>query len=577
MTPGASPAQTSISIVVFVIPAVVSVVCFILVYKVISREKEKARQAGDQYRENGDIKDMPTSPVLEEVGSVKYVLALCVCWCLLQAPHHLVTWVEDILQSNSHDVLTVKYHRLKVTLTWLRFSHVLVLPVITYCWRKDVWKRCKNVICCHKSNLIKDATPRSADNKHKRSHFRHIIGMKKFGRKKSSRKVPMLYAAENGLCLQTYDKSLSEDSTVTQVTTADMTIVVTSRNCDVQGSVPDFIAAAKGEEDTSDYDSQGEVDQLPSSNLAYLPSETQIAQPTKSRSRQNSESRCSNSDTTSTFVTNVDTTELTKDDVSTKNGSSHVDHRSSITSSIIGGQDPCSGSMDAPRRKKSKAHVTPAVDDSEIIKKDEELPAPATEESLSDTTPKKRKRKKKKIGQLISQNEENEEYIEIDNPAVELPQSTPQVDSNEAERKPPARLKPIEPKPRALPADPKLPVAKLRTNRQKSEQQTVDRSPRRQSAESSTSSTRAKGPKSTATNSTENAARESVASGKKERVHRTSTSDSESPLINSSCTSNDLSDISSVNSRARTNSDSKRDPSAPRKPRRPRTRTDSKA
>ena len=178
------------------------------------------------------------------------------------------------------------------------------------------------------SNLIKDATPKSADKRKKHTHFRHIIGIKKLRRKKSSRRIPILYAAENGLCFQTYDKSLNDGSQATEITkdAENTTIVVTSRNCDVQGSVADFVTTVKVEENTSDYDSQGELDSFSNSIPISLKSVTQpnmSSAPTKPRSRQNSESRNSTSETVVTFVSNFNEERTNTDSEHVSNNDLH--------------------------------------------------------------------------------------------------------------------------------------------------------------------------------------------------------------------------------------------------------------
>ena len=150
MTPDASLPLACVTMTMLFLPVIVTTICFVLLYKSISKEKHKARQADDHYRESGEFKDLIIAPTSKEVGCAKYVFALFMCWVIMQCPHHILTFVEQLLYLTGQETILQDQHRLKVSFTWLRLGHVVVLPFVTFCWRKDVWQKFKHVILCHK-------------------------------------------------------------------------------------------------------------------------------------------------------------------------------------------------------------------------------------------------------------------------------------------------------------------------------------------------------------------------------------------------------------------------------------------
>lgn len=194
-----------------------------------------------------------------EIDMSKYVGVLFIFWCILCGPYLVLSSMEQYRNSaevkSSSVLFSFEYPwKLDLAFTWMYLSYPVFLPVVTLCWRKEVWQKFKNILLCRKSNLINDALPIS--NLGRRSNGElsngetHVSG------------IPVLFATENGLHFQTYgrrseDEGLS-DSRLELCPELDSSggsgsVIITSHKCDVYSS-----QLLQLDEDTSDYDSSDE-------------------------------------------------------------------------------------------------------------------------------------------------------------------------------------------------------------------------------------------------------------------------------------------------------------------------------
>jgi hypothetical protein len=145
--------------------------------------------------------------------------------------------------------------------TWMRLSFVMFIPAVTFCWMKEVWQRFKNFVLCRKSNLIVDSSPVGSPG-HQGKNTKQEVEVE------ASPGVPVIFATEQGLHFQTYFKRQADAEEPApdglQFLEINGSQILTSRKCDIYGS-QDFVQIRE-DEDTSDYDSHGDMDPLSNSN-----------------------------------------------------------------------------------------------------------------------------------------------------------------------------------------------------------------------------------------------------------------------------------------------------------------------
>ena len=263
----------------------------------------------------------PGSRFWTELNTSKYVGVLIVLWCIFQGPYLLLNFVEQYRHSDKlspNEAVEVAYPwEIELAFTWMKLSFPIFLPLVTFCWRKEVWQKFKNLVLCRKSNLINDSSPRGTTGKKRKRQLQpnrqssEAPGMRTPGVRDSvlsaadlqrHNSIPVLFATEDGLHFQTYSRSMSKDEeeeSYTEDSIADLEAsrvskIRTIKKIDVMGSQISF---QREEGDTSDYDSSGEVD--PFSNSNPISVRTEYGQKNRthssgmigkvSRSRQNSE------------------------------------------------------------------------------------------------------------------------------------------------------------------------------------------------------------------------------------------------------------------------------------------------
>ncbi len=270
------------SILCYLLPCLLIIGFLIYIIRQGVIEKMNDRQNAAQNSYAAESGGLPERQVWSELYAAKYVGVLFLFWVLLQAPYLVLSSIDWYKQSNElSDIEAISEIELnnpwqvQLAFTWIKFSFPMVMPLLTFFWRKETWQRFKNWILCRKSNFVVDASPKTSPQ-HK------VAGVKNGATTTTS--VPVLFATENGLHVQTYspagnnnDDHCDNVSENPDTLNASNTQALMTQKCDVMGS-QDFLQI---DEDTSDYDSSGETEAVSSKPPPVV---------TRQRSRQQSQS-----------------------------------------------------------------------------------------------------------------------------------------------------------------------------------------------------------------------------------------------------------------------------------------------
>ncbi len=305
----------------FILPIITITILYILIIReaVKERLKDRPRLASQAYTDDAI---QPGSRFWTELNTSKYVGVLIVLWCIFQGPYLLLNFVEQYRHSDRLDpneAVKVAYPwEIELAFTWMKLSFPIFLPLVTFCWRKEVWQKFKNLVLCRKSNLINDSSPRGNGGKKRKKLLQpnrqssEAPGMRTPGVRDSvlsaadlqrNNSIPVLFATEDGLHFQTYSRGISKDEeeeSYTEDSLADLDAsrvskIRTIKKIDVMGSQISF---HREEGDTSDYDSSGEIDPFSTENPIPISVRTEYEQKNRTsssgvigkvpRSRQNS-------------------------------------------------------------------------------------------------------------------------------------------------------------------------------------------------------------------------------------------------------------------------------------------------
>lgn len=244
------------ALVCFLIPIIVSLIFFTLAIKVSCSEHSiHAIRSQNQYS-----KDVQEPKLLKELNGAKYTGILLFLWIIMEVPYisaqliRMFRYSDDLNISSSFQIPNT--YPVDVSLVWIRFGFVLVLPILALLWKKELWQLFKNIILCRKSNLIVDLELKvenppsrekldlkySDDKKHVKEEK-----MKEAFVHNSGFQVPVLFATSRGVHIQT---GSDEESDYDE-------IKIRGRKCDVLGSQGNLQGY---EYETSDYDSSNEMD-----------------------------------------------------------------------------------------------------------------------------------------------------------------------------------------------------------------------------------------------------------------------------------------------------------------------------
>lgn len=244
------------ALVCFLIPIIVSLIFFTLAIKVSCSEHSiHAMRSQNQYS-----KDVQEPKLLKELNGAKYTGILLFLWIIMEVPYisaqliRMFRYSDDLNISSSFQIPNT--YPVDVSLVWIRFGFVLVLPILALLWKKELWQLFKNIILCRKSNLIVDLELKvenppsrekldlkySDDKKHVKEEK-----MKEAFVHNSGFQVPVLFATSRGVHIQT---GSDEESDYDE-------IKIRGRKCDVLGSQGNLQGY---EYETSDYDSSNEMD-----------------------------------------------------------------------------------------------------------------------------------------------------------------------------------------------------------------------------------------------------------------------------------------------------------------------------
>ena len=224
----------------YMLPLLVILGTYVAVARVAIRSKLQQRNANPS-QVYSNVGAAAEQQLWREISAAKYVLLLFVLWCMFQGPYMLLSFTEEFRNSDgiriSQAALEFTFPwEMSLAFTWMKFSYVTFLPVATFCCRKEVWQKFKNILLCRKSNLVNDASPHDTPTSPRKTDS---VDRKKVD---SLGKVPVLFATENGLHFQTYSKSPTHEVSESQMYASDLTgtltksAIVTARKCDVAGS-----------------------------------------------------------------------------------------------------------------------------------------------------------------------------------------------------------------------------------------------------------------------------------------------------------------------------------------------------
>lgn len=255
------------SVICFFLPLVMMTIIYVYLIKMYHTESQKnnKKNAQNHYENHLSIKLVTKT----DYGSTKYTSSLFCWWLVLCVPYlvaHYVRQYQNSIQITSltqNSLLTYTWH-VDLVLTWIRFSYVLVLPVVMLLWRKDLRQHFKDHILCRKNNSVVDVPDKeflanqvnkctleiasdlnkikSDTNRKNREKIRDLGPVVAF-------QVPVLFATSKGVHIQTFEDDLSESDISTER--------IKSRKCDVDGS-QDYLHFIGDQ--TSDYDSGNELD-----------------------------------------------------------------------------------------------------------------------------------------------------------------------------------------------------------------------------------------------------------------------------------------------------------------------------
>ncbi len=288
----------------FIVPIVAIIVLYVLIVRAAVRERlrEHPRVASQAYT---DCVLQPDSRFWLELNTSKYVGVLVVIWAVLRGPYLLLSYSHQFQSNGPEDSDGLTYPwQVELALTWIYLSFPTLLPLVTFCWRKEVWQKFKNLILCRKSNLINDSEPRNGGKRRKplapaevaaaAASKEPLPSMTDINRNTS---IPVLFATEDGLHFQSYgnramkdDESSEEEDTVGELENTKASKIATTRKCDVYGSQLSLKNVEGEKEDTSDYNSSGEGDRFSKSNPLPASELKKARRRSKSQTaRQNSE------------------------------------------------------------------------------------------------------------------------------------------------------------------------------------------------------------------------------------------------------------------------------------------------
>lgn len=261
----------------YIIPLIV-IIGFSSAIVHISRKQRKG-QSEKKKKRHYQNKIIINDNLRKEINTSKYVGLIILIWIILEGPYVILNSVEQILNSSTLKSTSISRSfiypwEMEVAFTWMRFSFPMFLPIVTFAWRRDVWRKFKNLMC-QKANPANGNSPDgTAEEMNSISGGSDTIGSKK-EQQPLAFNIPVLYANEQGIHVQTLSKRnkstrslispehFEEVRDVYRPGDTDKTNgIITARKCDVNSS-QDLLQI---DDDTSDYDSNTETDALGVSN-----------------------------------------------------------------------------------------------------------------------------------------------------------------------------------------------------------------------------------------------------------------------------------------------------------------------
>ncbi|XP_064631298.1 uncharacterized protein LOC135489733 [Lineus longissimus] len=236
------------------VPVFLTIVFFIVIIRSCIRQKVHDRDTLAQ--NNYTSRAGAEQNIWIELYGARYVGLLCIMWVFLVGPYVTLNYVEQYKNSAETAKLPAFIAftyawEVDLSFMWMKLSYVLILPFFTYILRKEVWQKIKDLILCRKSNTITDGAP--GNTPPSRQDVEQAKELRLVQVQQNSFSPPILFAIADGLHVIRDNRIQDEMSTeISEVTESTDAMILRAKKCDVNAS-HEFL---RGDEDTSDYDSQ---------------------------------------------------------------------------------------------------------------------------------------------------------------------------------------------------------------------------------------------------------------------------------------------------------------------------------
>ena len=246
-----------LTLLCYIGPLAVCICFFIFIIKTWYKERFAVRAllAQSNYDENAN--EVPR--IRREIQYSNLSATVCLSWLILEGPYvftsiYKLFKTSSELETNENDNLEYTWY-VDLVLLLLKFSYVLVLPIASFVWSKELRKELKDIVLCRKNNAVIDASieksqvePQRLKNVREEEKTKEALSQQKEPR---VFQIPVLFATSHGVHIKTVAKIKSDQSDKVNEDE------VFGRKCDVAGSRDNLNVL---EDDTSDYDSGNELD-----------------------------------------------------------------------------------------------------------------------------------------------------------------------------------------------------------------------------------------------------------------------------------------------------------------------------
>ncbi|XP_067657698.1 uncharacterized protein [Haliotis asinina] len=267
------------SIICFVVPVIAMAVLFALIFKAAYNDRfvVRSKLAEHTYTEKHEEKPQ----IWKEISMAKYTGVLLIIWFVFEVPYIVTAYIKQYQYSQEFqenpNIGQIDYPWVvDVTFVWVRFAFSGILPILTFSWKRELWRSLKDMVLCRRSNSVTDLE--TSSNPHLKKKNLNVANIKTREREKIESpsaltfNVPVLFATANGIHVQTEEGNMTDSD----IFYAEMpsTTRSSSELKFLKGKKLDVSALEFIPPDTSDYDSNSEDD---------VPDQYSLSQPISTR------------------------------------------------------------------------------------------------------------------------------------------------------------------------------------------------------------------------------------------------------------------------------------------------------